>query len=190
MAVGAKKNSPLKRTSEVIDYVRKHALKKEDKDIVQGLRRLTGDKRWNKKRVYHIRQQLGLFKERTFTTRRTYPIGTIRIHRGPNRPKEKRIKVGPVKWVGYSRYVWEQHNGPILRGCVIVHLDNDKMNCDIGNLAMMTHKKAGAYVTRFVAYDEEWRKRTGEGVLDANERKRRKVAANAYLTHTPYEFSR
>ena len=33
-----------------------------------------------------------------------------------------------------SRWVWEQANGPIPKGHVVILLDGDPMNCELGNL--------------------------------------------------------
>lgn len=40
--------------------------------------------------------------------------------------------------VPYSRYVWEQHNGPLKDGQCVVHLDLDEFNNDISNLAVIS----------------------------------------------------
>ena len=45
-----------------------------------------------------------------------------------------RIKVDDNKWVYKSRYIWEQHNGPIPENHIIIHLDGDNTNCNINNL--------------------------------------------------------
>ena len=37
-------------------------------------------------------------------------------------------------------YVWEQHNGPIPKTHMLIHLDNDPMNCDISNLRCIPRK--------------------------------------------------
>lgn len=37
-------------------------------------------------------------------------------------------------WVHKRRWVWEQENGPIPEGHVVVHLDGDTMNCELENL--------------------------------------------------------
>ena len=62
------------------------------------------------------------------------PIGTISMHHG-----NKVIKVSMTgdfwdRWQLYRRYVWQQHNGPIPEGMVVIHKDGDPMNCDISNL--------------------------------------------------------
>lgn len=40
----------------------------------------------------------------------------------------------------YSRYVWEKHFGKIPKGMIIHHIDKNKMNNKIENLAMMSYK--------------------------------------------------
>ena len=37
-------------------------------------------------------------------------------------------------WVHKRRWVWERANGPIPEGHVVLHLDGDPMNCELGNL--------------------------------------------------------
>jgi len=38
----------------------------------------------------------------------------------------------------YSRYLWEQHNGPIPKGLHVDHIDSDPHNNDISNLQLLT----------------------------------------------------
>lgn len=42
------------------------------------------------------------------------------------------------RWEFLHRAVWEEHNGPIPEGMVIIFKDNDKLNCDIENLMLVT----------------------------------------------------
>ena len=41
------------------------------------------------------------------------------------------------RWKFVHRLVWEEHHGPIPKGCCIIFRDGNKMNCDISNLAMV-----------------------------------------------------
>jgi len=50
-----------------------------------------------------------------------------------------RIKKG--KFVLKHRYVWEQHNGPIPKGKIIIFKDSNKYNLSIDNLQMITTKE-------------------------------------------------
>jgi hypothetical protein len=180
----------LERTPEVVEYVRKRALTKSDKEIALGLRRMTGEKLWSKSRVYHIRRELGISKGRDFSPNRRDPIGTISVHGRKGYPPYKRIKIGERKWMSYSRYVWEQANGPAPKGYRVVHLDNDQMNCDLSNLQLMDTDKACKYITQFFEYGFAWRENVGDAVRAAKEHGRHRKAVETYLTHRPYEFSR
>ena len=99
------------------------------------------------KRVAEIRQRCSptWFKEGK-SPPNELPLGTIVIqdktdsHR---RNTYKLIKVNMegdqwTRWKLLHRYVWEQHNGPIPDGMVITFKDGDPMNCDIGNLMMVS----------------------------------------------------
>lgn len=72
------------------------------------------------------------------------------------------IKLDNNKWVLYSRYTYERHNGPIPAGHVIRHKDGNTLNCAVENLEMISRaenatmnqnaKKAGE--TRSKAWDK------------------------------------
>lgn len=49
-----------------------------------------------------------------------------------------KVKIAEHRWVLKARYVWEQHNGPIPKGSVILHRDQNKSNDDISNLVLVT----------------------------------------------------
>ena len=50
-----------------------------------------------------------------------------------------RVKVGePNQWVFKHRLVWEQHNGPVPKGYNIMFADQDKSNCNIENLLLIS----------------------------------------------------
>ena len=44
----------------------------------------------------------------------------------------------PDRWELLHRLVWEEHNGPIPEGGIIIFLDGNSQNCDINNLQMIT----------------------------------------------------
>lgn len=65
------------------------------------------------------------------------PIGSTRI----NKEGYKEIKVNdPNKWKLYHRFIWEEHNGPISQGCIVVFKDGNKSNLTIENLELITYK--------------------------------------------------
>lgn len=89
--------------------------------------------------------------------KRYLPVGSIVIRadgrrtgtgrgRRPSRPCRRWIKVegvdGSLYWKSYSRHVWEQSNGPVPKGLIIVHLDGDTLNDDPANLAAMSRAEA------------------------------------------------
>ena len=47
----------------------------------------------------------------------------------------------PSKWKLKHRQVWEQHYGEVPKGCNILFLDNNKLNCNIENLAIVNRKE-------------------------------------------------
>lgn len=48
------------------------------------------------------------------------------------------VRIAKAKYVLKHRYVWEQHNGPIPKGSIIIFKDKDKTNIKIDNLQMIT----------------------------------------------------
>lgn len=44
----------------------------------------------------------------------------------------------PNQWEYVHRMVWEEHNGPIPEGGIVIFLDGNPLNCDISNLQMIT----------------------------------------------------
>lgn len=64
------------------------------------------------------------------------PIGSTRI----NKEGYKEIKVSdPNKWKLYHRFIWEENNGPISDGCIVVFKDKDKNNFNIENLELISY---------------------------------------------------
>jgi hypothetical protein len=52
------------------------------------------------------------------------------------------------RWEPLHRAVWEENNGPIPPGMIVSFRDNDRLNCDIDNLMLIT-KGENAALTRF-----------------------------------------
>ena len=44
----------------------------------------------------------------------------------------------PTRIMPRARWVWQQHHGPIAKGCTIVQREGNKENYAIGNLAVLT----------------------------------------------------
>jgi hypothetical protein len=71
----------------------------------------------------------------------TQPIGTIHQRRDTGGKMYQYIKIADSNWQLLNRYTWEQHNGPIPKGMVVVYKDGNYLNNDITNLLMITLKE-------------------------------------------------
>ena len=71
----------------------------------------------------------------------TQPIGTIHQRKDTGGKMYLYIKLADSKWQLLNRYTWEQHNGPIPKGMVVVYKDGNYLNNDINNLLMITKKE-------------------------------------------------
>lgn len=86
-------------------------------------------------------------RPRLFSTAEA-PIGEIRLRRdGKGLRRARFIKVATSgtpaqRWRPYSRWLWEQHNGPVPDGKLVIHLDGDRLNDDLANLALGTSDDA------------------------------------------------
>lgn len=67
------------------------------------------------------------------------PVGTESIRNNYRRgQKYVYVKVAePNKWRMKHVVVWEQHNGPVPKGKVIIFADGDTLNCGIDNLRLI-----------------------------------------------------
>lgn len=63
------------------------------------------------------------------------PIGSERID---SKDGYILVKVTEKKWIPKHRKVWEEINGPIPKGYIVIFLDGDKLNCSIENLKMIS----------------------------------------------------
>ena len=71
----------------------------------------------------------------------TQPIGTIHQRKDTGGKMYQYIKIADCDWRLLNRHTWEQHNGPIPKGMVVVYKDGDYMNNNINNLLMITKKE-------------------------------------------------
>ena len=69
------------------------------------------------------------------------PVGNITIRIDKNNKQRRWIKIEePNIWIEYAKFVWIKHNGKIPKGYLIHHIDEDTLNDDIHNLALLTRK--------------------------------------------------
>lgn len=69
------------------------------------------------------------------------------------------------KIIKRCRYVWESINGPIQKGMIIHHLDENKLNDDISNLVCVSRSQHMSIHTKGKTKNitDEWKKHIGEG---------------------------
>lgn len=79
------------------------------------------------------------------------PVGSERV----NVDGYTEVKVvEPRKWRLKHNLIWEQHNGKIPRGYVVVFLDRDKLNLDISNLKLIRRSEL-LIMNRYDLYGED-----------------------------------
>lgn len=73
----------------------------------------------------------------------TLPVGTVITKGDGYLWKKVRNDLIPARknWRQLHRLTWEEHNGPIPEGHVVIFKDNDRTNCDISNLALVTKQE-------------------------------------------------
>lgn len=101
-----------------------------------------GNVSWNKdKKGIHLSPQ-SEFKVGHIPAN-TKPVGTIRV--GWNKGRQVRmIKVAePKKWMPFSRYLWTQEYGEIIKGDRVVHINRNFMDDTMNNLVALP---GGAYL--------------------------------------------
>ena len=168
----------------------------------RNMKKYYGTKEW-KKIVLHYISRRGIqkgthisvkteFKKdgplRYVNARRWRPIGAFQIKkrrlrtvsgRKPRMRPVRYIKVADIpngehNWVKYSRWLWEQKNGPIPEGKCIVHLDDDTLNDDIENYACLTTVEYLRYLeSRFPARLILRKQRMSEALSMPDNRKRK-----------------
>jgi hypothetical protein len=68
------------------------------------------------------------------------PLGTITTRRHKGGFVYKYIKVGENVWELMHRHIYSRHHGPIPAGHIIAFKDGDTLNCDNGNLMLLSRK--------------------------------------------------
>lgn len=103
-----------------------------------------------------------------------WPVGKERI----TRDGYTEVKVAePNKWKLKHRLIWEDANGPIPKGCVIIFLDGDKANCSLENLVMISQRQNAVLNKKKLRHDTAEATKTGiliaDVLLKMNDRKGR-----------------
>ncbi len=66
------------------------------------------------------------------------PNETVSVRKDSSGTVYQYIKMAKRKWVLYHRHLWEQVNGPIPIGHIVVFRDKNTMNCELSNLELIT----------------------------------------------------
>lgn len=110
------------------------------------------------------------------------PIGSIVVNSDGYKLR-KRAMEGTLweRWEFLHRAVWEEHNGPIPEGMAVTFKDSNKLNCDIGNLLLVT-KGENCTLTRLgLRFEDPDLTEAGLGVVrlkQAISKKKRKKGGN------------
>lgn len=133
----AKKGELLVWTQEQIDFVVANVIGTTNQELADMVNAKFGtDKKFTAIRKLKFKMGLksGIQHIPTYTEGK--PIGSIRI-------KERRqyIKIGPNKWVQLHRYIWEQANGPVPKGHVIIFGDGNFLNTSLDNLILVSYQQ-------------------------------------------------
>ena len=65
------------------------------------------------------------------------PVGTVRMGKHGYMIRKKQMQGEQwERWEHLHRAVWEEHNGPIPKGMLVMFKDGDKTNCSIDNLML------------------------------------------------------
>ena len=95
---------------------------------------------------------IGLYQSSTFGRIRSLKFGKVRILK-PGKDINGYLKVtlckeGKQKQFFVHRLVWETFNGPIPEGYEINHINEDKTDCSLDNLNLLTHCQNCSWGTR------------------------------------------
>lgn len=71
----------------------------------------------------------------------TKPVGTINVRKDSDGRTYQYIKIKDSHWELLQRYTWEQANGKIPKGCIVIFLDGNYLNCNLSNLQLISRKE-------------------------------------------------
>jgi len=71
----------------------------------------------------------------------TKPVGTIHVRADKTGRFYQYVKIKDSHWELLQRHVWTQANGEIPKGCVVIFLDGNYLNCELSNLQVISRKE-------------------------------------------------
>ena len=93
------------------------------------------------------------------------------------------------RWDFLQRHVWEQHNGLIPPGHAVIFKDNNKQNCDISNLMLVTKGESAALTRLGLRFEDPDLTEAAAGMIRLKQKatKIRKEKRNARRRHEDAE---
>ena len=93
---------------------------------------------WNKgKKGLHLSPETEFKKGQKSINRK--PAGSITTRIDNNGKQRKWIKISdPNIWIEYAKFIWIKNHGEIPKGFLIHHIDENSLNDDKDNLALVT----------------------------------------------------
>ena len=98
-----------------------------------------GRKGWSAAGTERTRFKPGVLRGRAAQKYRL--LGTVLLRRDKRGNKRRYIKVrdtGPKRYISLAQWIWEQANGPVPPGSIVVHKDGHSLGDRLGNLLCLT----------------------------------------------------
>ena len=94
------------------------------------------------------------------------PVGAVVVNSAGYKIRKKQME-GSLweRWEFLHRAVWEENNGPIPEGMVVIFKDNDKLNCDIENLMLVTKGESCALTRLGYRFEDPDLTQAGLGIV-------------------------
>ena len=127
-----------KYTPEIVCFLKKHIKGRHIKELTEMVNSYFGTS-FSKSQIVTAAANYGLKSSRKIDNQdRHKPIGTEKIKAGCTMIKVSNEGVPAERWRMKHQLVWEQANGKVPKGYVILFLDGNKQNASIENLAMVS----------------------------------------------------
>ena len=123
-------------TPEMKDYIKKNVQKASSIKELTAMMNVHFGIIFTKKQIHQVMQKNGIkFRNNKWGVK---PLYAERVWKGYILVKISMTGDKRKMWKEKHRWVWEQANGRITKGSVIIFLDGNKSNCALKNLAMLS----------------------------------------------------
>ena len=93
---------------------------------------------WNKGKSGYMGANRTSFKKGQPPANTTKHDGAISIRKDKSGRSYQFVRVALARWVPLHRYVWEQINGPLPQGRILIFSNGDSMDCRLDNIVCIT----------------------------------------------------